>query len=200
MEIKLLSDERVYPTYSEMIKNLFKPMATVNDQIMHAAIGLAGEISGELFTVDSKKNLIEEGGDIEFYLEALKQQFEPDFVAALAKPFAYNRDMITLGNVVQNLAIVSGDILDIAKKSWVYNKPLDRAGLTYDIVLVEMNLDRLFSFFDVTREEVRHANQVKLIGPGGRFESGFYSDGAAIARADKNPGQRNFIGQKQSAG
>jgi hypothetical protein len=43
---------------------------------------------------------------------------------------------------------------------------------------------------------VQYTNMVKLIGPGGRFESGFYSDQAALDRNDKKPEtQRKFMGK-----
>lgn len=192
-------EKRIYPSYPQMIKQLFKPMATVNDQLMHAAIGLGGEAS-ELMCSMTMKNTKEEMGDLEFYVEALKQQFNADFTAS----FPAENDLlryyssITLGNVFTNLCIIAGEILDAAKKSWVYNKELDAKRMTQLVITFEVNLEALCRMMDVKREDIRLQNQIKLIGPGGRFESGFYSDGAAIARADKVVSERTFIGSKLS--
>jgi hypothetical protein len=190
-----MEDNRVYPSYSVMIRQLFKPMATVNDQLMHAAIGVSGEVA-ELFSLNSWKNIVEECGDIEFYVEALKQQFEPDFASAMVHRTLYKRESITLQNVFGNMAIIAGEILDLAKKSWVYTKELDRGKMTFHIMMLEMNLERMYEILQLSRADIQHTNKVKLIGPGGRFESGFYSDTAAIARADKVGEDRNFIGKK----
>ena len=59
----------LFPPYSQMVMNLFKPMDGVGSKMMHAAIGMAGE-SAELRTATGRKNLLEECGDIEFYMEA----------------------------------------------------------------------------------------------------------------------------------
>ena len=193
--------ERVYPPYSVMIKQLFKPMGTPVDELMHAAIGIAGE-AAEYVMSDSRKNLIEESGDLEFYIEALKQKVEPNPAGALALPADHRFKNLTIGNVFQNISTIGGDILDISKKSWVYTKPVDTAKLTLLILVLEHNMSFIYECFGFTREEIKTANQVKLIGPGGRFESGFYSDNAAIARADKPQehlvSDRKFIGSTQA--
>lgn len=194
MEMKMAqSSQRVYPSYDVMIQQLFKPMATVQDQIMHAAIGISGEVA-ELLTADSMTNVIEECGDVEFYIEALKQQFTPTFISVGMYKLPFSIETINLGNVFTNMVIVAGELLDLAKKTWAYTKPLDEPKMTYLIMVLEVNLEKLYEMVSILRDDVKMTNQIKLIGPGGRFESGFYSDGAAIARADKT--ERKFIGQK----
>ena len=91
--------------------------------------------------------------------------------------------------MVSNISRHSGALLDVVKKSWVYNKPLNVAGIDDCLRRLRANLDFLYELLATTCEQVQHTNQVKLIGPGGRFESGFYSDAAAIARADKPTGE-----------
>lgn len=193
---------RIYPTYDVMIARLFKTTGGFNDH-MHAAIGMAGE-AAELLVAHDKKNIIEECADIEFYIEAMKQRIpnvlevvtalledpsgmRPDYAPLLMRP--------TIHNVVTNIVIVSGEILDITKKSWVYNKEFDAKKVVLYLLILETQLDFMYACIGTTRADVQHANQVKLIGPGGRFESGFYSDSAAIARADKVAETRSFIGQ-----
>jgi NTP pyrophosphatase (non-canonical NTP hydrolase) len=68
--------------YSEFVKQRFLKRNTGEDGLMHAAVGISGE-AGELLDAVKKTwvygkeldrvNLIEELGDIEWYLEALRQ-------------------------------------------------------------------------------------------------------------------------------
>ena len=72
-------------TYPDTVKTLFKTKEfnTDADGMLHAAIGVAGE-AGELLDAVKKvwaygkvldhENAIEELGDLEFYMEALRQQ------------------------------------------------------------------------------------------------------------------------------
>lgn len=77
--------------HSEMVNKLFKPGEAILDSLtagkceaLHAAIGIATEGAGELLDAVAKryviynkdldlKNVIEELGDMEFYLEAIRQ-------------------------------------------------------------------------------------------------------------------------------
>lgn len=73
------------PAYVNMVQSLFKTkdFNAAADGMMHAAIGVAGE-AGELLDAVKKvwaygkpldlENAIEELGDLEFYMEALRQQ------------------------------------------------------------------------------------------------------------------------------
>lgn len=75
--------------YTQMVKDLFKPgtdiLASLSPEkcvLLHAAIGISGE-AGELLDAIKKhvmynkkldlENVIEELGDLEFYLEAIRQ-------------------------------------------------------------------------------------------------------------------------------
>lgn len=69
--------------YDIFVAARFKQMREKPSTLLHAAVGVAGE-SGELLDIVKKhwaygkeldrEHLIEELGDIEFYLEALRQQ------------------------------------------------------------------------------------------------------------------------------
>ncbi len=77
------------PTYAQMVKQLFKPGELIREQMTshdmelnHAALGVAGE-TGELVDALKKylmyrkpldrENVVEELGDLEFYMEAIRQ-------------------------------------------------------------------------------------------------------------------------------
>lgn len=91
--------------YAGFVKTLVKPGSAIQDTLtpakvnmMHAAVGIAGE-AGELLDAIKKVviynkpidmlNIIEELGDLEFYMEQLRQQFyidrEDTLVANVAK-------------------------------------------------------------------------------------------------------------------
>jgi hypothetical protein len=181
--------ERVYPEYRLMVERLFKIMPGNNHEaLLHAVIGMSGE-TAELMASRDKDNTIEECGDLEFYVEAACQRLPAMSVTMSdvqqVTESARQRALQFNGNLTQALSVIAGDILDLVKKSWVYGKALDLGKMTILIVEFELVLAAFYLDMDVTRKMIRHANQVKLIGPGGRFESGFYTDAAAIARADK---------------
>ena len=87
-------NEAVEIEFDEMVRALVKPGETILAEItpeqahlMHMLLGLAGEV-GELVDAIKKwiiyrkpldsTNLIEEMGDIEFYLEGIRQVFKMD--------------------------------------------------------------------------------------------------------------------------
>lgn len=76
----------------------------------------------------------------------------------------------------------AGEILDSLKKTWVYNKPLDRANVIEEIGDMLFYTRKLMDMMGVDLTEVLNANMVKL---NKRYPSGKYSDAEAQARADK---------------
>ena len=69
-------------SYSEFVKDLFKDMGNDKHNLMHAVAGISGE-AGELLDAIKKHwayekpldmdNVIEELGDLEFYMQAMRQ-------------------------------------------------------------------------------------------------------------------------------
>lgn len=74
-----------------------------------------------------------------------------------------------------------GEILDIAKKHWVYGKPLDRAHMLEEIGDCLHYLNQLCILLGIRIEDAMAHNVAKL---NKRYPSG-YTDEAAIERADK---------------
>lgn len=173
-----------WPTYTEMVADLFKPMPTKIAMVIHAAIGLAGE-SGELREAVDHKEAREEAGDLTFYLEALRQQLPPNngnvelLTEVTSSPY-YRPSHAT---VVDNIHIISSQILDVAKKAWAYEKELDTFSLSWLVELFQIQLNYCCSeFLGVPVEQIKYANQAKLMK---RYKGGKYSNAAAIAREDK---------------
>lgn len=213
------------PSFEQMVRDLFKRMPGHGAAMLHAAVGIAGE-TGEIREANNRSNLIEECGDMEFYLEAAWQSMaQPisrmDGISKLEAELSESVDprmkAITPGSVVNNLHSISCDILDHAKKVWVYEDGNRDGVLGILLLKLEYNLSRLYEFHSLTREYVRRCNQDKLLGNEkirGRYATGTYSNEQALARADKaryepdgeqhtdhataSGNGRNFIGSKKS--
>lgn len=180
--------------------NLFKPMEGVGSKMMHAAIGMAGE-SAELRTAVGRENVIEELGDFEFYMEAGWLQL-PSNVKDHYAGMMLQESHLQFGAMVDAVHEFSGNLLDYAKKVWVYG---GTKGDRDDHIGAELHklrsvMNSIYSMIGTTIEEVRYANQMKLLGTPeqkGRYASGKYSDEQALARADKAAThERKFFGQK----
>lgn len=162
-----------------MVKALFKTDLPGGEPsaILHAAVGISGEVA-EFLDSTSLTHMTEELGDIEFYLTALKQQSACSVIAAR---HLSNLDM-SVNEIFHGLTSVAGAILDLAKKHWAYNKPLDRERLVREISAFEAYLSNLYHLFGISREDILSGNMTKLAL---RYSSGAYSDAEAQARADK---------------
>jgi len=181
--------------FSDMVEALFKSgeemksELTVTDlEAIHAVIGLSGE-SAELLLPNLKRdkefdieNILEELGDLEFYLEKLRTLYGlrqvkfSEFV-----PYGASQEQIAR-EVAQNIVMYCGLILDIVKKHVIYRKPLKEDSLQEAVTSLEFELNMMRKFHNLTKEEVIETNIKKL---GKRYEGFKYSNQAAQDRADK---------------
>jgi phosphoribosyl-ATP pyrophosphohydrolase len=178
--------------YEQMVRDLFtKELGGLPGQRMHAAIGIAGE-SIELFKgymLGDEPNIVEEGGDAFFYFQALLNQtgWTIEELKALGTTMPHELHEQEGARTL----IAAGDLLDVAKKTWVYEKELDAGKLKQAMA------NWIIAFIPLMEEEVgldledlKAHNQYKLVtGPNARFATGKYTDQQAIARADKAPGE-----------
>jgi hypothetical protein len=162
---------RDYPVF---VAHLFAKRSQGVDGLLHAAIGIIGEVI-ELERATSYDNLVEEAGDIEFYLEAGRQVIQARPLTAVA--VAPN----TLVDLFPYLRQHAAEILDHAKKAWVYNKLAGPQALAWHFLSISAGLDVLAELLDVPRDTFASANMTKLRK---RYPNG-YTDAAAQARADK---------------
>jgi NTP pyrophosphatase (non-canonical NTP hydrolase) len=157
----------------------------------HMVCGVSGEV-GELLDAILKatmegqvldhENVVEELGDLEFYLEAtrviLGVQREvacwPPTPENLADPLTYH---------AAKIAIHGSEMLDATKKQVVYVTPLDREVALAAMGQVEKHMDALRALLNITRQQCLDANIAKLRK---RYEGFIYSDQQAQERADKN--------------
>lgn len=76
-----VAGESLIITYKDFVKNLAKPLANSTEDMLHAAVGISGE-AGELLDAIKKnwiynkpldrENVIEELGDLNFYMQHLQ--------------------------------------------------------------------------------------------------------------------------------
>ena len=101
------------------------------------------------------------------------------FVGDLVKPMGGFK--LNLVHAAIGVSGEAGELLDAIKKTWVYNKELDRANVIEELGDMRFYMQALMNELCITEEEVIQANVDKLSI---RYKEG-YTDAAAIARADK---------------
>lgn len=199
--------------HTDLVARLAKPGADIlknltptKIDLLHAAVGIAGECSELLegyLTAEQqfnsegidKTNLIEELGDIEFYVAQARRNLfveRDELLGAGRVEAAYDFRRGVPGYagdlrvVFEWIAIQGGQVLDKVKKVVIHDKPL----VVYDIAVQLDALDgwlvNAYVALGVSRDDVLAANVLKLTK---RYGSGSYSDQQAQKRADKAPGQ-----------
>ena len=177
--------------YAAMVKLLGKPGAVILEtltpekaHLWHMATGIAGE-TGELLETTLKPystvDVIEELGDIAFYLEGLRQGLCVD-AALQPSCFSGGVEHASYLHRITEIAVNGAAILDLVKKHVIYNKDLGIIDLYCVMGALEYNMQELTKDIPSTREAVLEANYQKLMTK--RYPNG-YSDAAAQARADK---------------
>lgn len=162
-------------SYSDFVKSRFKTFPTLAETLLHAAIGMCGEI-GELIHAEMKaldsddwSNYQEEIGDILFYYEAFCL-------------YAPAQECLSSPNLGTGLIGEVTILLDQMKKAWVYGKPIEQLSYAETIGNIGFLLDLTCKeTLGRTVEAVQKANIEKLLL---RYPTG-YSDADALARKDK---------------
>ena len=188
-------------THHEMVTGLAKrgedivsELTPLSAHLLHMAVGIAGE-AGELceaiYSKDSvsdidKENVIEELGDLEFYLEGLRQglQLARNETVPLDIKFPNTAagDIAVIKDNSIKLNIESSILLDFIKKSAFYVKPVKTEKVIESLIKINLLMLIIRDRFDITYEETIEHNIAKL---GERYQGHSYSNEQAIDRADK---------------
>lgn len=191
--------------HQEMVTRLAKPghaildtMTPAKSHLLHMAIGISGEV-GELIAglhtynrhtqnlraiSECYENVLEELGDIAFYVEGLLQGVGLTH-DSVAKVLIDGENSVEVSyDLAEGIAIYSANILDTVKKHVIYNKVVDEKVLLDNLCGLEYHLEEIRMFAGVSREDTLAHNIAKLTGDKGRYKQG-YSDKAAQERADK---------------
>jgi hypothetical protein len=158
--------------YSEFCLSRYKALPN-GANLIHIAIGIVGEVI-ELINADSRENTLEELGDLGFYLEIGNHYFPKH----LSPEPGFPNSLVVLQQTLLN---ISGELLDYAKKHFIYGKPLQASIIEELIFLLRENHIAYIQCEGFRLEEVKGANTAKLLA---RYPEG-YSDKDAQVRRDK---------------
>lgn len=189
-------------------RNIIESLSETTADLWHGATGVAGE-AGELLeglilvlnkhvTIpDGRTNVVEELGDLFFYLEQLSQRTKIELDWDAITVFARNQhlgpdSMLMYG---AQCAVYGAQVLDWCKKAAIYNKELDVAELTVAMTECAKWAVTIGYMFGVERVEALRENITKLRK---RYEDLKYTDKAAQLRMDKPP-ERKFFGGETAA-
>ena len=148
--------------------------------VLHGVIGVVGEV-GEIVNairgIMDRENLIEELGDIEFYMTQVRARLGIDFEPVpLEERGTYGFDFHTL-------VIEAADLLDITKKVVIYNRTLDADDFKTPLRNIDRQLSALRDAHRITRQETLQGNIDKLAK---RYPDFQYTDQRAEDRMDKS--------------
>lgn len=145
-----------------------------NIRLLHGAIGLASELA-EIVEMQQKRpidavNLKEEIGDIYWYMGIMvaELEFNPDEIfmsTALdlrrSEEESDTRDLILTAST-DELAISIGTAIDLLKKSVMYGKELNVAGLKQKLIDIDETTQYMLNLYGLTAAEARARNIEKL--------------------------------------
>jgi phosphoribosyl-ATP pyrophosphohydrolase len=175
--------------FEEMATKLFKygsqllpQMTDKTMSLIHLALGVQGEML-EIAIAPTPANLVEEFGDMEFFLFVLcvvmgykKQDI---FKLEVSDRMVGRGDM---GDMIRGAESV-GDIL---KKHTMYGKVIDELELQKSMAVMYRAMYLAYAQIGVDSNIVLRGNIDKLMGKSdSRYADGVYSDEAAINRSDK---------------
>lgn len=131
-----------------------------NERLLHAAMGLCTEV-GELFEVESEQHLIEEVGDVFWYLalahDALGLDFERDEIEIDLDTWNPRGE-----SPIESLSIYTTDLLDMVKKQVFYGRPIDLQKAELTLFTLKAVLKAALIMEDIDPKAVLQANVNKL--------------------------------------
>lgn len=166
-------------SYEEFVNLLFVKPESVAGKLAHAAVGMVGEAI-ELDHAVSAENELEECGDWEFYFQALMNHCPA--TQEVVSSSALILPPIGARASVRALVYWSNEVLDLAKKGWIYEKDLTTMPWLLATDNARTAMDSYYRYAGITQTQALAANREKLLK---RYAGGRYSDAAAQARADK---------------
>lgn len=150
--------------------------------LLHMAYGVIGE-AGEALDADGKAHLLEECGDMEFYLQGMTlngSQIGVTNYTGTLKVFH-----ASVSNLQDKLMVETAKLADALKKPLMYNKKFDYEKINDHWFVVHQILESIYAMLGTTRQAVISANVDKL---NKRYVKG-YSDTEAQQRNDKPLGE-----------
>jgi hypothetical protein len=186
-----MSEESLSVSFRNHVERLFVKPGTLEGRVMHAAVGIAGEV-GELLDCLKKTwiygkpldypNLREEIGDVMFYAEALCLQMKrPCGFDSVLLPSCSDCSVERMVSLSSQLFKHSGELLGRSEAFWAGQDGIGFPHLSFCLDRVVKSLVAFQQLSGFTLDECRLHNMEKLAL---RYPDG-YTDQSAIARADK---------------
>lgn len=105
------------------------------------------------------------------------------FVMGLLKP---ENEKDTAMHIGLGVCGEAGELADAIKKEYTYGKPRNRENIVEELGDLRFYMQACQNHYGITEQEILQGNAIKL---GKRYAGLFYSDEAAISRADKSQNQ-----------
>jgi NTP pyrophosphatase (non-canonical NTP hydrolase) len=177
--------------HRELVTRLKKPgeniLACVTPyslDLLHMAVGVVGEVLElcEAEDSDNREHVLEELGDLQFYIEGFRQVLCPERVFKLA--VAEVSESCDPCNSRALLMTAAGHLLNLTKRFTIYDKtPLDEEVFQKALHAVAVHAAACGLLSGFTPDAILQHNYSKL---NTRYPSGSYTDSQAQQRADKN--------------
>lgn len=183
-------DTSLHQRYSAMVGTLAKSgeaiiaeLTPVKAHLWHMGSCILGELTELQECLTKALNdevmgeVTKELGDVEFYLEGIRQHVGFDMASIEGAEDVANGDM---------LVINAGLLFDKIKRVAIYNKPFDdenKALIRNALTNVELEFEVVVSEFGLTRDQIRQRNMEKLSDRYGKALQ--YSNQAAVERKDE---------------
>ena len=151
--------------------------------LLHMAYGVIGE-AGEALDADGKEHLLEECGDMEFYLQGMTLNGSQIGVTNYTGTLKVYHETI-ISSLQEKLVVETAKLADALKKPLLYNKEFDYLKINDHWFTVHYFLESIYALLGTTRQAVIAANVDKL---NKRYVKG-YSDTEAQQRNDKPLGE-----------
>lgn len=173
-----------FTAFEEHVTARFTKPETGAGRLKHAALGIVTEIGELLDPVKAnwiynrelnRENLVEEGGDILFYVVAAGLQMEIPM-----QEIVFFTHGITRARDLDDV-LVSGGRASSAAGALLTNAVKQAVGVRVLLAEILANTLRVLAFYSITLEEIMAHNVAKLAK---RYPLGF-TEAAANARADK---------------
>ena len=181
--------------HSEMVFKLAKSGEAILEtltsnkaHVWHMASCIMGEAAELMVSVNKdcpneidRPNQIEELGDIEFYLEGLRQGLDIFHMEVTGRILTAPLPPVVFD--VDGIVVEAANIFDACKKWIIYEKEVDCEALYDALARFELYMADFREEHNITHEEVIRANMAKLAK---RYGADYnYSNAAAQNRADK---------------
>jgi hypothetical protein len=179
-QVPIILDPGELTPYQKFVNSHVKWLPTFGDDLLHAAVGIVGELI-ELADTEDADHSKEELGDIGFYICHWHLTLARWDILASSRKY----DPHEVDSPWRACLHIAGDMLDFAKKVKIYNKPVLELPVAEAVDWLEDAYEELLAVSGFDRGDLEASNVVKLEK---RYPTG-YTDAAAQARADKESGK-----------